>query len=377
MVMMKLYRPFAGGIIATPILFPDGAVGAPAKSYTNDTDLGEYRIGANNEGFSAGGVLIFDYNASRVNFAVPIYLSDDLIITREAAAILQLGLDAAGVTDQIFKGPDRITSDGVGGNLTIAGGRNRGASAGGSIIFQTSPAAGAGVTGTLATALTIASDKSATFTGQILSPDGSAAAPSLGFINFPGVGLFVMDSNYIRTGVGFLANSHIITGTSLRIGSDTGALYFGGGYDLVLTRDAANTLALKNANADQHYRIYGANGTYRDEGALSELTTIAAAAFTDTTIQIPANAVVFGVSGRVTIQPPNTTTVDCGVSGATVRYATGVSTVAGSTWPGALDGTRAYTSAISIRLTPNATPTDTTGRIRITIHYYTITPSTS
>ncbi|NBN97633.1 MAG: hypothetical protein EBV19_00075 [Flavobacteriia bacterium] len=38
---------------------------------------------------------------------------------------------------------------------TIAGGRNRGASAGGSLIFQTSAAAGAGVTGTLTTRLTI------------------------------------------------------------------------------------------------------------------------------------------------------------------------------------------------------------------------------
>jgi hypothetical protein len=56
----------------------------------------------------------------------------------------------------------------VGGNLTFAGGRNRGASAGGSILFQTSPAAGAGTTGTLATALTIDSTKLATFAGTIL-----------------------------------------------------------------------------------------------------------------------------------------------------------------------------------------------------------------
>lgn len=76
---------------------------------------------------------------------------NDLFLTRESAAVLQMGVDAAGVTNQMLKGPDRITSDGVGGNLTIAGGRNRGAFAGGSINWQTSPAAGAGVTGTLAT----------------------------------------------------------------------------------------------------------------------------------------------------------------------------------------------------------------------------------
>lgn len=84
-------------------------------------------------------------------------------VVGDEANVLQLGLDAAGVTDQAFKGPDRITSDGVGGNLTIAGGRNRGASAGGSVIFQTSPAAGAGVTGTLTTRLTIDGNGIATF----------------------------------------------------------------------------------------------------------------------------------------------------------------------------------------------------------------------
>lgn len=93
--------------------------------------------------------------------------NQDVSLSREAAATLQIGSDAAGVTNQMFKGPDRITSDGVGGNLTIAGGRNRGASAGGSIIFQTSPAAGAGVTGTLATALAIDSTGAFTTVGKI------------------------------------------------------------------------------------------------------------------------------------------------------------------------------------------------------------------
>lgn len=81
--------------------------------------------------------------------------STDLILSREDAAIFQLGADAAGVTNQMIKGPDRITSDGVGGDLTIAAGRNRGVNDGGSIYFQTSPQALATVTGTLATRMTI------------------------------------------------------------------------------------------------------------------------------------------------------------------------------------------------------------------------------
>lgn len=80
---------------------------------------------------------------------------ENAFLNSPAAATWQLGKNAAGVTNQLLKGPDRITSDGVGGNLTIAGGKNRGANAGGSVIFQTSPSAGAGVTGTLTTRMSI------------------------------------------------------------------------------------------------------------------------------------------------------------------------------------------------------------------------------
>lgn len=102
-------------------------------------------------------------NLSTLFSAATLSINNASILNSEGAAILQLGADAAGVTDQTIKGPDRITSDGVGGNVTFGGGRNRGASAGGSLIFQTSPAAGAGVAGTLATALTIDS------TGAVIS----------------------------------------------------------------------------------------------------------------------------------------------------------------------------------------------------------------
>lgn len=114
-----------------------------------------------------------------------------------------------------------------------------------------------------------------------------------------------------------------------------------------------------------------------DIKTLTELTTIAAAATTDTTIQIPANAVVLGVSTRVTTVIPTAATYTVGVSGATARYATGISTAAGTTDPGTLDAARYYAAAVSIRITPNAQPAANTGRLRVTIHYYTITPPTS
>ena len=86
--------------------------------------------------------------------------SPDLIITREAAATLRMGSDAAGVTSQHFKSCNRITSNGAGANLTISGGNCRGTTGeggvGGSLIFATYAASGTSNTvGTLTTRLTI------------------------------------------------------------------------------------------------------------------------------------------------------------------------------------------------------------------------------
>ena len=78
----------------------------------------------------------------------------DLVVVRKAAATLQLGADAAPVTNQMFTAASRITSDGVGANLTIAPGNGRGG-AGGTLILATYTTAGAGVIGTLTTRMTI------------------------------------------------------------------------------------------------------------------------------------------------------------------------------------------------------------------------------
>lgn len=78
----------------------------------------------------------------------------DTRLYRKAANTLQLGQDAAGVTNQMFTAASRITSDGVGANLTIAGGNGRGG-AGGSLILSTYSTAGAATIGTLTTRLTL------------------------------------------------------------------------------------------------------------------------------------------------------------------------------------------------------------------------------
>lgn len=111
---------------------------------------------------------------------------------------------------------------------------------------------------------------------------------------------------------------------------------------------------------------------------LTELTTIAAAATTDTTIQMPAGAVVLAVTVRVTVVIPTATNFTVGDSGSAARFSTAaVSSAATSTDKGTKAGAYYNASALSVRITPDLTPANNSGRVRVTIYYYSVTPSTS
>ena len=144
---------------------------------------------------------------------------------------------------------------------------------------------------------------------------------------------------------------------------------------------AANQLII--GTSPDHYigdsrLVMGENAQRYNVSVETELTTIAAAATTDTTINIPIDAVVFGVSTRVTVAPPGTSSMDVGISGDTTRFTTSTSTNLNSTSPGTEDGaSQNYASATAVRITPNTSPSDATGRVRVTIHYYTLSPPTS
>lgn len=112
--------------------------------------------------FSIYGVVRFSVAEAGAFLASTGYLgwSNDLLLYRKAAATLQLGQDAAPVTNQMFTAASRITSNGAGANLTIAGGNCRGTTGqggvGGSLIFSTYAASVTSDTiGTLTTRLTI------------------------------------------------------------------------------------------------------------------------------------------------------------------------------------------------------------------------------
>ncbi|MFZ2937649.1 MAG: hypothetical protein WA066_02970 [Candidatus Omnitrophota bacterium] len=112
--------------------------------------------------------------------------------------------------------------------------------------------------------------------------------------------------------------------------------------------------------------------------SLTELTTIAAAAFTDTEILIPANVIVKAVSVRVTTVIPTAATFTViGATSTTVFNTVAVSTALNTTNKGNLNCPYNNAAAQKIRITPNATPANTTGRVRVTIWYEDSIPPTS
>lgn len=126
------------------------------------------------------------------------------------------------------------------------------------------------------------------------------------------------------------------------------------------------------------HRVRAITGQEMRINAATEETVITTSAFTDAGIQFSATSLALGVSVRVTTAIPTATTFDVGVSGATTRYGTGLSTAANTTNV-SMGGTALtiYTSATAIRLTPNASPAANTGRVRVTIYYIDLVAPTS
>lgn len=122
----------------------------------------------------------------------------------------------------------------------------------------------------------------------------------------------------------------------------------------------------------------GANGQSATIQQLTELTTIAAAATTDTAIQMPAGAIVLAVSVRVTVLIPTAATFTVGDSGSAARFSTAaVLVAAGTTNKGTKAGAYYNAGALAVRITPDVQPANNSGRVRTTIHYLSIVAPTS
>jgi hypothetical protein len=183
------------------------------------------------------------------------------------------------------------------------------------------------------------------------------------------------NSGLYRVGAGIFgwsiagALKHIIQGSQYNIRDNAALFVMGASDDLTFGRAAAGSMSIGGQ----------ANGQTIAVSTLTELTTIAAAATTDTAIQIPVNAVVFAVSVRVTTVIPTaaTFTVTGTSSGTQFDVAGGVSTAATTTDVGTRNCPFKNGAAQTIRITPNINPANNSGRVRVTIHYYQITAATS
>lgn len=108
---------------------------------------------------------------------------------------------------------------------------------------------------------------------------------------------------------------------------------------------------------------------------LNELVTIAAAATTDTTIQLPAGAIVMSVSVLVTVAMPTATAFTVtGATTATVFNTAAVLNGVNQSNPGTAAGAYYNAAAQAIRITPDLTPAANTGRVRVAVVYYQSAP---
>lgn len=167
----------------------------------------------------------------------------------------------------------------------------------------------------------------------------------------------------------------------------------GGGNDYLLAADtffsdpnptaiytlsvSAGVVVTYPAETVNQFSVNAGNGARGWILTLTELTTIAAAATTDTAIQIPAGAIVLSVAVRTTIVIPTAATYTVtGTSSGTFNTAA-VSTAANATNAGTAAGAFYNATAQTIRITPNLTPAANTGRVRVSVTYYLSTPATS
>ncbi len=211
---------------------------------------------------------------------------------------------------------------------------------------------------------TLTSQITGTMTSLTLTAEATADGQTWAAVLVQNLATGAWSSTATATGQFAIANTGIV-GFRWRC-----TTFASGGANVTLTRGTASSRPVG---------LTGANGQSLALLSLTELTTIAAAASTDTAIQMPAGAIVLAVSVRVTTVIPTATTFSVGDSGSATRFSTAnVSVAANSTDAGTKAGAYYNASALAIRLTMNGSqPNATTGRVRVTIYYLLSTPPTS
>lgn len=220
------------------------------------------------------------------------------------------------------------------------------------------------------------------FAPGIMVGAGSEAAPSIAFAGDSDTGIYKVANGYI----GFVSNGGRVMqtqSTGLVITSNPATISFISSATSAVLESASGSRALTLKDADGggpiDFRLSAGSGSYMSYKAVTELVTVAAAATTDTTVTIPANAIVYAVSVRVTTVIPTaaTFTVTGASSGTAFQTGASVSTAATSTDAGTKACPYLNTTEQAIRITPNTSPANNTGRVRVVVYYMQVVPPTS
>jgi hypothetical protein len=233
----------------------------------NILQLGGSTVSTNRVGVNANGLIVG--GAQTLSFSSGLYVTPDLHLTFRGAANLRFGMpDAAAPVAQTLSVQSVVagTSNIAGANLTITGSQGTGTGAGGSIIFQVAPAGSSGTAqNALSTALTINADLTSTFGNTIVAVANKTNTTSAGSLAFGTSGASI--GHTLGNGAIILATtgslSAAVISNSLMVGASGGFQWannnnaWAGSADLILARDASNTLAQRNANNGQIFRLYG------------------------------------------------------------------------------------------------------------------------
>ena len=268
----------------------------------------------------AGGIFVSGGNAFTVNSSggfrwssnanVNVDTNGDLILTRRAAANLRLGAaDAASGVQAQTLSVQSITGTNASAAaypFTITGSQGTGTGAGGSIIFQVAPAGGAGpAQNTLTTRLQIiAANAGIEVNNHVYSPSGAALYfASNGYV-FGGQLMLNSASKKLQ-----LPSDHMFSWSN-----DTTSF---GTSDVILNRDAANILALRNSTAAQAFRVYNTyDGTNDERGFFRWASNV---------LQIGTDKIGTGTARALEFQTDGTTRLTIAANGA-VTFASGITT---------------------------------------------------
>jgi len=106
------------------------------------------------------------------------------------------------------------------------------------------------------------------------------------------------------------------------------------------------------------------------------LVDIAAAAYTDSTIELPAGSLVFSVASRVVTEDTLVSTWSIGTAANATLFTTALTDTAGTTNRGMEGGMIYFDTATKVRITGDVSATGD-GEVRLEIRYFVVNPPTS